>query len=126
LIPRDINVGVNYQEYNRPTEGNRGTGGDTETEMAHTGGLMTWTGLRRYHAGGLAPDERPAIVQVGERILSKTQTGNLDALLSALKVAVAGNANRGAGSVHVYLDGEPVSARVTRRQDDALILQGVW
>lgn len=46
--------------------------------VMHSGGLVMHSGglvpeLPRYHDGFLAPDERPAILQTGERVLSRKQ-----------------------------------------------------
>jgi tape measure domain-containing protein len=68
----------------------------------HSGGLVTTTGIRRMHDGGpvrrfhggsdrLAGDEVPAILQTGERVLSRQQTTLFDRLMSMMgRTAMAG------------------------------------
>jgi TP901 family phage tail tape measure protein len=51
---------------------------------AHTGGLVVPGGIQRFHSGGLASDEVPAILQTGELVLSRNQVGMLSAAFSNL------------------------------------------
>lgn len=44
---------------------------DKYNGIGHTGGLMTDKGFKRMHWGGLASDERPAILQVGEFVMQR-------------------------------------------------------
>jgi ABC-type transporter Mla subunit MlaD len=46
--------------------------------FAHDGGLVTPKGIKKYHSGGLADDEVPAILQTGERVLNRRQTREYD------------------------------------------------
>lgn len=74
--------------------------------FAHDGGLITPTGIRRMHSGGmLGPDERVIIGQTGERILSRSQTRAFDA-----GVAMAGG---GSASFQVVNHGVIGSQRET-------------
>jgi hypothetical protein len=53
--------------YRYTTEGERPDGG----EVFHQGGVVNkWRAVPRYH-DGLAPDERPAVLQVGEGVVSR-------------------------------------------------------
>jgi hypothetical protein len=56
--------------------------------IGHSGGGIDWTGVRRFHSGGLMHDEQPIVAQTGEGILSRTGMATLAAL----------NAGRGFGS----------------------------
>ncbi len=38
---------------------------------AHTGGYIGWSGLKRYHTGGLLGDERPFVGLVGEGVINR-------------------------------------------------------
>lgn len=84
-----------------------GGGGGISAGVAHTGAKVgQWTMRRtvsplvfgsapRYHSGGIAglkPDEVPAILQTGERVLSRRQTAAYDA-------AVAGASGSGGAGV---------------------------
>jgi tape measure domain-containing protein len=75
----------------------------------HSGGLVTTTGIRRMHDGGpvrrfhggsdrLAGDEVRAILQTGERVLSRSQTAVFDRLMSMMgRTAMAGLSFHGGG-----------------------------
>jgi hypothetical protein len=67
----------------------------------HMGGLV-----RRFHSGGLASDEMPAILQVGERVLSRRQTAAFDALA---KREFGGSDDHRVIHLHNYLDGRQVA-----------------
>jgi TP901 family phage tail tape measure protein len=79
----------------------------------HTGGVITPHGVRRYHDGGtvgsqrLASDERPAILQTGERVLSRGQNDNFEAMMRSLGRTASGGGRTttpfGGGSVDVTL-----------------------
>ncbi len=73
-------------------------GGGTSAGVAHTGGVAGRISVKRrvspllfghaprYHSGGIAglkPDEVPAILQTGERVLSRRQTAMYDATIAA-------------------------------------------
>lgn len=75
-----------------------GGGGGAAAGVAHTGGVAGRISVKRnvspllfgyaprYHSGGIAglkPDEVPAILQTGERVLSRRQTAMYDATLAA-------------------------------------------
>ena len=51
----------------------------TKLPTVHTGGLVTAQGIKRFHDGGLVTrsDEVPAILQVGEVVLSRNQVAAL-------------------------------------------------
>jgi len=49
----------------------------TGVNLGHAGGLVTSHGIIRAH-GGLAPDEIPAILQTGERVLSRGQNASYE------------------------------------------------
>lgn len=75
-----------------------GSAAGASAGVAHTGGIAGRISVKRtvspllfghaprYHSGGiagLAPDEVPAILQTGERVLSRRQTAMYDATLAA-------------------------------------------
>ena len=68
--------------------------------FGHDGGEVTSQGIKRYHSGGLARDEVPAILQQGEFVLSKQAVQSIG-LESAREI------NRGdsGGTVNVYIQG---------------------
>ncbi len=59
-----------------------GGGAGTGEVQFHQGGLVMHRGgyVPRFHFGGLMPDERPAILQTGEGVLSRRGMAALDAL----------------------------------------------
>ena len=62
--------------------------------VGHTGGLVTARGIiPRYHAGGLAGDEIPAILQTGEGVVSRKGMKNLEALNNATLGGGKGDTN---------------------------------
>jgi len=78
--------------------GGNGAAVGASVAQQHTGGMAGQSAVRvrvnpmlfgqapRYHSGGiagLAPDEVPAILQTGERVLSRRQTAMYDATLAA-------------------------------------------
>lgn len=78
--------------------GGNGAAAGASVAQQHTGGMAGQSAVRvrvnpmlfghapRYHSGGiagLAPDEVPAILQTGERVLSRRQTAMYDATLAA-------------------------------------------
>lgn len=69
--------------------GGGGGGAAVPTVTAHTGGLILHDGgpvrvVPRFHVGGLAADEVPAILQTGERVLSREQNRIFDRLAASL------------------------------------------
>jgi lambda family phage tail tape measure protein len=70
-----------------------GGGGAASVAINHAGGMagtgprrsvnpLVFAGAPRFHGGGLvglAPDERPAILQTGERVLNRQQTADYNA-----------------------------------------------
>jgi hypothetical protein len=77
--------------------------------VMHQGGLVMHAGgyVPRYHAGGLSGDERPAILQTGEGVLSRRGMANLGALNAGM-AGGGGNLN-----VNVQIEnqtGTPVKA----------------
>ncbi len=60
-----------------------GTSSST-TSVAHSGGLILHTGgyVPRLHSGGLSHDERPAILQTGEYVVSRRGVAALDKINS--------------------------------------------
>jgi hypothetical protein len=96
-----------------PQGGSRG-GGDYDV---HTGGVIGRLGVRRFHSGGLAGDEVPAILQTGEGVLNRRAMG----LVGGRGLAAL---NRGGGlggsevvnvtfNVAGYLDSEESQERLT-------------
>ncbi len=78
--------------------GSWGVGAGAAAGVAHTGGVagrisvkrrvspLLFGAAPRYHSGGIAglkPDEVPAILQTGERVLSRRQTAMYDATVAA-------------------------------------------
>lgn len=78
--------------------GSWGVGAGAAAGVAHTGGVAGRISVKRrvspllfghaprYHSGGIAglkPDEVPAILQTGERVLSRRQTAMYDATIAA-------------------------------------------
>lgn len=78
--------------------GSWGGGAGAAAGVAHTGGVAGRISMKRrvspllfghaprYHSGGIAglkPDEVPAILQTGERVLSRRQTAMYDATIAA-------------------------------------------
>lgn len=53
--------------------------------FGHEGGIVTKGGIMRFHAGGLAGDEVPAVLQTGERVLSRSQNKMFDSMVSSLQ-----------------------------------------
>lgn len=79
-----------------------GAGGGGGSVIAHTGGLILHSGgevLPRYHSGAyLAPDERRAILQTGERVLSRKQNRmfeGMDQRLASLEERTRGGVEGG-------------------------------
>lgn len=67
--------------------------------FGHTGGLVTAGGIKRFHSGGLANDEMPAILQRGEFVLSKRAVDSIG--LDSVR-----NMNEGRGqSVQINIQG---------------------
>lgn len=70
------------------------------TVVAHTGGLILHEGgpvrlVPRFHSGGLAADEVPAILQTGERVLSRQQNRIFEKLGTLLERADGGGSSAG-------------------------------
>ncbi|WP_271008633.1 phage tail length tape measure family protein [Paucibacter sp. B51] len=115
-----------------PSGGFGGVNGSAGTAVipgnfAHTGAIMgasegwtrampvsTWAGARRYHSGGLAHDEVPAILQRGEGVYTKGQMKNM-APLDVVAQAVGG---RGGPSVTQH-----ISIHIDARTDQAQVAQ---
>jgi hypothetical protein len=75
--------------------GGAAAGGATQAAtVAHTGGLILHGGgpvrlVPRFHTGGLAADEVPAILQTGERVLSRGQNRTFEKLAAVLERSAA-------------------------------------
>jgi hypothetical protein len=82
----------------------------------HSGGEVTDYGVRRYHAGGLAGDERAAVLQVGERVLSVDQNRAFTQFMKAIhrmpSFPVGGGGGSRGGTVSIYAPISPWDARV--------------
>ncbi|MCV2349337.1 phage tail length tape measure family protein [Paucibacter sp. Y2R2-4] len=107
-------------------------GGEAAATVAHTGAIMgagegraasfpvnTWAGARRYHTGGLAHDEVPAILQRGEGVFTK---GQMRALAPVEAVAKAGGSSRPSITQHVTIH---IDARTDQAQVASLALMAV-
>lgn len=85
--------------------------------VGHAGGLVTARGIiPRYHAGGLAGDEIPAILQTGEGVVSRKGMKNLEALNNA---ALGGG--KGDTNVNIVVNnktGLPFNLKQTGQQTD--------
>tara|TARA_R110000744_G_scaffold346654_1_gene452218 strand:- start:2218 stop:3996 length:1779 start_codon:yes stop_codon:yes gene_type:complete len=68
--------------------------------FGHTGGEVTEHGIKRFHSGGLASDETPAILQQGEFVLSKNAVQSIG-LESARRL----NEGRGGSGVQIHIHG---------------------
>ena len=108
--------------------GGRG-GGAGDVDLAHYGGLVTHAGIqrlhqgaarvlpfRRMHTGGLAADEVPAILQVGERVLSRREAAAYEAGARGGDVTIR---------IPVTLDGERVAEVVARNLPRILSRRGI-
>lgn len=88
-----------------PTWGNLPTGFQVSSTgtpywYGHTGGGIDWTGVRRFHSGGLMQDEVPIVAQTGEGILSRRGMAALSALNNG------GGAGMGGATVYVTVDAQ--------------------
>ena len=68
--------------------------------FGHDGGLVTAKGIKRYHSGGLANDEVPAVLQRGEFVLSRNAVESI-----GLEAVREMNAGRGGRNVEVHIHG---------------------
>lgn len=89
--------------------------GFVNVPTAHAGGLVMHSGgyVPRFHAGGLSSDERPAILQSGEYVVSRKGVAALDAINSG---------NAGGVNVQVNVENkssQPVNARQSGQQWNA-------
>ena len=110
--------------------GGRG-GGAGDVDLAHYGGLVTHAGIqrlhqgaarvlpfRRMHAGGLAADEVPAILQIGERVLNRREAAAYD--------AGARSGSRGMViRIPVYLDGRQIAEATVPHIPGVLSRRGI-
>lgn len=85
--------------------------------VAHTGGLILHDGgpvrlVPRFHVGGLAGDEVPAILQTGERVLSREQNRTFEQLAAALNTSGAS----GPTEIHIH-EAPDTAARVEQSAD---------
>jgi TP901 family phage tail tape measure protein len=81
----------------------------------HSGGEITDYGVRRYHAGGLAGDERAAVLQVGERVLSVDQNRAFTQFMKAIHRMPSypvGAASAAGSPVIAHIQVSPWDARV--------------
>jgi cob(I)alamin adenosyltransferase len=78
--------------------------------LRHDGGPI----IPRFHTGGLLSDEVPAILQTGERVLSREQNRTFDKLAALLDGGGQGNA--GAVEVNVINNAQGTAARTEERQ----------
>lgn len=88
--------------------GDFGQGAAKAATIAHTGGLILHDGgpvrlAPRFHFGGLAADEVPAVLQTGERVLSRQQNRTFDKLAALLERAGSG-AEGGGGAPPVIVN----------------------
>ncbi len=95
---------------------NATTGAYDMVPTAHSGGLILHSGgyVPRFHVGGLSSDERPAILQTGEGVLSRRGMAAFDAM---------NNGQAGGGNVNVAVNidnksSQQVNARQTGSQFD--------
>ena len=105
-----------------------GAGAAIPTVTAHTGGLILHDGgpvklVPRFHVGGLAADEVPAILQTGERVLSREQNRTFEKLAALLDRLGEGDGSHGPQVVNHYnisaLDG-PSVARLLYQNREAV------
>jgi hypothetical protein len=68
--------------------------------FGHDGGAVTKNGIKRFHSGGLASDETPAILQQGEFVLSKNAVQSI-----GLESARAINEGRGGRGIQIHIHG---------------------
>jgi hypothetical protein len=89
--------------------------------VMHAGGLVGRSGsgggyVPRYHVGGLSGDERPAILQTGEGVLSRRGMANL----GALNGGMAG----GGGNVNVVINLENESGTPVKAEQSGVKFDG--
>lgn len=75
----------------------------------HEGGKV----IPRFHFGGLASDEIPAILQSGETVLDREHTKKFDAIASALENGGSSGENI---NVQIINNGDPVQAEVRQQR----------
>lgn len=114
-IERQINVTVRFTRIGDPRMFGRGH------LEGHTGGKLTASGLKRMHIGGLMPNERIVIGQVGERILSRRQTDAFDQFMASMgRSAQRGGDGAAAPSGDTFhfhgVREDEIMARIERRQ----------
>ena len=63
----------------------------TKFLFGHSGGLVTAGGIQKFHSGGLAGDEQPAILQRGEFVMSKSA-------VESIGLETLNQMNRGGGA----------------------------
>ena len=68
--------------------------------FGHDGGMVTANGIKRFHNGGLASDEVPAVLQQGEFVLSRSAVQSI-----GLESVRAMNEGRGGSNVEVHIHG---------------------
>lgn len=79
---------------------NKITAGIAKFLFGHDGGAVTKHGIKRFHSGGLASDETPAILQQGEFVLSKNAVQSI-----GLESARAINEGRGGRGIQIHIHG---------------------
>ena len=79
--------------------------------FGHEGGEVTANGIKRFHAGGLANDEVPAVLQQGEFVLSKQAVDTIG--LGAVRSM---NEGGGGAVTNVYIQGGIVQEDYIRNE----------
>jgi hypothetical protein len=88
-------------------------GGSAGSFFGHDGGRVTLSGIKRYHSGGLAGDEVPAILQTGERVLNRKETKAYD----------SGGDGQGGNVYHITINAVDAQsfASLVRRNPESII-----